>query len=301
MNATRRRKKDDEEEEDIFAKLLESPEPHKDHRTMQLTSEERQWALDLKRTVEQDHAELHNLSDMEYAVYAIISQGNQADALTRMGAIQMFREEYQVDNSIEQGVYMLGELMKQQEGLLLCLDVDSATLEGLHVMDIGALNPQAALAPCFISGVDYNWRIMVCGFYYYNLACQPCLGTVRAGNHTMADFVGWGWHHMNMEIQYRFSGEMFAHYPIKFTKMCCYNTNQAANIVWSLVKNVYPSSLMNVLQLGCQIPSESYEEAPKSLSERYLQPDLNQACLRMLTRANSLLTLRCRNDELFRL
>lgn len=82
---------------------------------------------------------------MEYAHYAIITQGDLRNALKRITGIQAFRELYHADNSVEQGLQMLEALIKQQPGLLLCIDVDSVTLEGLHVMEIGALNPPAAL------------------------------------------------------------------------------------------------------------------------------------------------------------
>jgi hypothetical protein len=58
---------------------------------------------------------------------------------------------------------------------------------------------------------------------------------------------------------------------------------------------------MNVLQLGCQLPSEPHQQNPSTLSDLHLQPDLETACIRMLSRAKELLTLRRRNEELFRL
>jgi hypothetical protein len=97
------------------------------------------------------------------------------------------------------------------------------------------------------------------------------------------------------------AGEMFAHYPMKFTKMQCFNTNQVANMVWSLLKKVYPRSIMNVLQLGCQLPADPNQQKCRTLREIHLQPDLETASIRMLSRAKELLILRRRNEEMFRL
>jgi hypothetical protein len=194
------------EDEDIFHNLLASPEPHKDVHTMGITPQERQWALELKQAAK-ERSKLHELSDMEYTHYAIFSRGNHPDALKRMAAMQQFREEYQVDNSVEQGLFMLGEFMKQQEGLMLVLDVHRVALEGLHGFNIAALDPRLANEPC-LHGVDYNWRIFVCGLYYYLIACQPCLGSVRAGAYTVSDFKNMGWKQANMEFHYRFAGRL---------------------------------------------------------------------------------------------
>lgn len=94
---------------------------------------------------------------------------------------------------------------------------------------------------------------------------------------------------------------MFVHYPLKHAKMHCFHTNQIANMCWSLLKKAYPTSMMKVLQLGCQLPMESHQQKRKTLSDLYFQPDLETACVRMLSRAKELLTLRRRNEELFRL
>jgi hypothetical protein len=195
------------EDVDIIYNLLVSPEPHKDVHTMGITPQERQLAVELKQAAK-ELPELNVLSDMEYAQFAIFSQGNHADALKRMAAMQLFREVYQVDNTVEQGLFMLGEFMKQQEGLVLVLDVDRVTLEGLHGLNNQALNPRLATEPCS-NGVDYNFRIFICGMYYYIRACQPCLGSVRAGIYTVADFENVGWRHFNAEFQYRFAGRLY--------------------------------------------------------------------------------------------
>lgn len=288
--------------QDVVEAMLASPAPHLDARTMTLSDQEREWAKAIREAVQTDE-ELTPLSDFEYAHYALISKGDTRNALMRARALQAFRQEYQVDDSVEQGLYMMGELMRQQEGLLLGLDVDSTTLEGLHVMDIGKLNSEVAMGinPLH-TYVDYNWRIFVCGYYYYLKVVQPCLTTIRVGTYTMADFHNWGWKHMNMEIQYRFSGEMFAQYPMDFSKFLAFNTNSVANMIWSLLKKVYPPSLLGKLQLGCQVSNEGQiGRGAITLAEKWLLPTVDDAYQRMLTRAKDLLVWRRRNEELFRL
>lgn len=289
----------DDDDDDAIDQLLAADSPHLDG-TMRISPQERDWALAIKQAVE-DHKDLKELTDMEYAHYAIICEGNLRNALKRISSMQDFREAYNVDNSVEQGFEMLAALMEQHPGYVLCIDVDSVTMEGLHVIDPGNCDPLIALSVDSTKGADHNWKVLVLGSYYLFYAVQPVLTTVRAGNYTIADFSAVSWTILNMEFQSRLAGELLSNYPIKFSKFLAFNTGFVTNICWSVLKKIYPPAITGVLQLGCRVPLVGDQEVPLKLEETYLQPSMKTAYERLLLRAKDLLSLRRKNEEFFRL
>ncbi|CAB9520487.1 expressed unknown protein [Seminavis robusta] len=296
---------DEEEDENHIVRLLQLPRlDDQDNGTMTLTQEEHGWACQLKQKVmettctasdDDQSPPLTPLTDMEIAQYALVSGGDVPNAMKRIQAMQAFRSTYGIHHSPEQGVEAIGTFLEQQAGLILCFDVDTVTWDGIRVVDVGALNPAAAVAS------EDTWRIFIRGDYYLYYTCQPTLATIRRGNHTMMDFSEFSWKQWNMELQYRFCAEMFAQYPIKFRQLLCFNTGTVANVCWSLVRRLYPTSLTNVLELGCEVPCQFGDDFPKPLAHQYLQPSLQEAYCRQLLRAKDLLSLRAKNEQLFRL
>ncbi|CAB9508050.1 expressed unknown protein [Seminavis robusta] len=284
------------EQEDVVASLLALPNPPQ-HSSMQLTSQEKSWSLAIKHFVEKESEELCPLADMEYAVYAIISHGNLADAMRRIQGIQAFREAYRVDVSPQQGVHMIEEFLNQQPRAMLYIDVDVETLQGINVWNAGALDFNKALA------TEATWRTYIVGAYYMYYACQPTLQTVRQGHAVMADFTAFSWDtkHINEEYHSRYAGEMFSFFPVRFAKYLAFNTGFPATVAWTMLKRVFPPSLIQVIQLGCEIPMAEGEQVPSTLEEKYLQPSLQEANNRTLCRALDLLSLRAKNQALFQL
>lgn len=283
---------DDDDENDTLTRLLSNPQCHLDPLTMQLTNTERGWALALQQAVS-NRPDLNEMSDLWITHYALVAGGNTQNALHRIACMQAFQEEYKVDNSVEQGVQSLEQLMLQQPGLLLSLDVDSTTLQGLHIMDCSRLHPDVALK------THRTWPVLVVGFYYYFLVCQPTLATIRNGQYTMQDYGEWDWHNCSLEGFSRFNAEFGKEYPIKFSRLSAYNTNSAANMMFALTKHIFPRSMMDAVQLGCQVAPE--EGIARPLADIYLQPNLQECNHRMLTKARQLLSLRAKNDAGFRL
>ncbi|CAB9505571.1 expressed unknown protein [Seminavis robusta] len=283
----------DDEEVDLIGNLLQDPLCHQ-HSTMMLTQEEQRWALQLKEAVV-NRPDLDEENDMWLAQYAIVTEGDISNALKRIARIQAFQKQYGVNNSVEQGLEMLSKLFQLFPGGLLCLDVDPVKNEGLHVMNNGKHNYIAAMES------EENWRSCMVGCYYYFLVCQPTLATIRNGHQTMGDFGSFDWDNLKLEFCYQFNLEMGELYPITFTKFLAFNTGTLANMFWSLVKNVYSKALISKLQLGCRVPLGEEDEVPRSLSDIYLQPSLEETNKRMLVRARQLFTLRARNEANFRL
>jgi phenylalanyl-tRNA synthetase alpha subunit len=94
----------DEEEAIVLQKLSRD-----DPRRMQVTMEERRWALEIKNSI-QLIAELDNLSDYMYAQLAIITRGNVKDAIRRVTGLQHYRQEYNILDTLQDGCQQLLKL-----------------------------------------------------------------------------------------------------------------------------------------------------------------------------------------------
>jgi hypothetical protein len=63
------------------------------------------------------------------------------------------------------------------------------------------------------------------------------------------------------------------------------------------MKSLIPHYWLSVLEFGCQIETD----CPRTLSELYLQPNLDKAEFHILQRAHQLLAIRAQNEGSFRL
>jgi len=294
----------EEDNDDVIHLLLHRNDPHKDPLTMSLSTDEREWALEIRRAVQQ--SEEHDLvTDFECAQYAIFTQGDLPQALRRLQVVQRFERSHRVDRSetgmVTQGVDAIARFMKQQPGMLLALDLDAVTLGGNFAYDIGAFDVGRVLDATSPHGPEHHLENWLLGCYYMLKATQPFLAAIREGNFQMLDFGAMRWSSWNLSIHVRTSDEFFGGYPIKYRRVLCFNTGTIANISWSLLKHVYPS-VTEVVQLGCKVAMEEDDfEAPKKLSDRFLRPSMEAAYEKILLRVKDLLTMRAKNEALFSL
>ncbi|CAB9497974.1 expressed unknown protein [Seminavis robusta] len=259
---------------------------------MMLSEEEQRWTWELKQAM-QHRPNLDEENDMWLAHYCIIAQGDLSNALKRITRIQAFQKQYGVNNSVEQCVEMLSKLFELMPGGILYLDVDPMKNEGLHIMNSGKHNQIAAME------TEENWKTCLVGFYYYFLVCQPTLATIRNGQYTMADFGSFDWDNLKLEFFYKYNLEFGDMYPVQCSKFLVFNTGTIANVMFSLTKHIFPPAIMSKVELGCTVPLGEENEAPRSLSEMYLQPSLLEANNRMLSRARELMTLRTKMEAHF--
>lgn len=271
--------------------------------TMVITDTELGWALELKIAVAEND-ELDKLCDMEYAHHAIVARGNLQEALTRVERMQLFRQNYKIDNSLEQGLYYIRELMKQQPGFLMNIDIDLVRQESLNVFDCGVFQPNVALDTTASpeTGIRDNWEVFSCAAYYVKYASQPTLAVIRNGLLELADFGEYGWSNFSTETNQRLMDEVISHYPMKWNGLLLYNTVPAANVIMSLCKPLMGASMRNALRLGCQfVEADGSHNCNRRLREFYLQPNREEAEANLLERARLLLSTRCHNERTFRL
>ena len=135
---------DEEEEEEEEEEDTEEEEEEVVDTSMSISDSERAWALQLKNAVETS-PDFENLTDMEYARHALAAKGDFKRAMTRIKGLQQFRQDYKVDDTVDQGMYYLERFMRLQPGTLLHIDTCPDTGEGVIGWDQSALDPALAL------------------------------------------------------------------------------------------------------------------------------------------------------------
>lgn len=289
---------EEEEEEDV---------PPVDDYSMMILPEEREWALEIKRAVQEaDHLDSSSLSDFDYVHYAIVTQGQLPDALYRIEGMQACQREYQIHNTVEQGVeHIRWHMDKVAPGFLLHLDLCPVTNEPICVLDNSAFYPKIIQAGCPKRGPDYYWTIYLVANYYIMLTCQPTFEAIREGITVIFDCAEVEWKNVSMAFESQMSDELRAYYPQKYKTVLAYNTHVIANLAWSLFKQYMDDSMKATLKLGCKILEPEFApegiETPHRLRELFLQPTEETARENLLRRVSELLTRREENVRTFTL
>ena len=272
---------------------------------MAISDQERQWALAIKLEVEADSS-LKPLCDMDYAQYAIVTQGNVENALLRIGRMQQYRETYKVDDSREQAQIALRRLFQQQPGHVLNIDADPERKFSVTASDWSMCKPENTLGNTISEGGKLldNWDVFSVGSYYRVRSAQPTLEVVRTGFLALFDF-----HDADIGLIQgvdRVVGlwdEFERHYPMVWKSMLCYNTGTLANVAISLLKKVMRDDMINAINMGCTIVENAHAtnvDTPQ-LKDFFLQPTREAAERKMLARVDELMIHRERNERNFTL
>lgn len=277
----------------------ETKTPIHDDETMTISDEEKEWALEIKRAVE-DNEHLLPLTDYEYVQHALVSEGKLGEALCRVERMQNFCQEYGVDKSVEQAMEMLVELIHQQPGFLLHMDCDPVAHNTINVIDLGMFDPRLAQADP--DGRDRNWRTFACGVFYMKYCSQPSFATIRAGFYVLAEFGDVGNHNSDPAARMRLFDELMRYFPMKWKQFLAFNTGYAATIMLSIVKSFMPKTLASVVEMGCQIEESDETRNPtKRLREFYMQPTVELAYKSILQKARAMAERRDYNTRHYRL
>ena len=272
--------------------------------SMQLSQDEKHFAVQVKRAVEAS-GELQPTTfvDADYARFALASTGNLQEALRCMKRMQWFRQEYSIDDSVEQGMYYLERFFRLQPGFILKLDIDPETSEGILTFDQGSLNPVKALQCAENdSVVERNWKITVIGTYYLMNAVQPSLESSRTGIFYILEAATMTFDNFCLTYETRLHDELWGSYPLKVIKVMVYNNSYASTIAWSLCKPLFPQKLRDVMESGCRVQEPDGQPMPLlMLTDLYLTPNPERANFYRLERARDFLTQRARNDLSFSL
>ena len=281
---SRKRKSRDEEDEDEDG--LKGLGFH-----MAISQEERQRALALRAAVaEGDDTRDIPIPDMEFVQYAIIVGDDIPKSLERIRKIHQFRTQYQINDTVEQGVESIRGFMDQQPGFSLNIDQCARQKHYVHVLDFAKFNPKKIHLP-------NDWKIFFRGIYYFVLALNPTLSAVRNGVLGILECDGMGFHNFCIEFERRLWYEHPSAYPFRFHELSWVRTPLVANVFHSLMKPIMPEEFRNSIHLGVTF-DESFDGRLDTL---FLQPSFEIANERQVMTAKSFLEKRFHNASHFKL
>lgn len=275
------------------------------HPCMIITSEERQWALAIKHAVDNDE-DIMVLTDFDYMQYAIVCGDDVDDALQRIRGLQVFRQEYNIGDTFEEGVHFLGALLQQQPGMLLSIDKarTSAKLpdevEGeidvdAHsnfwmIFDFARINPPAMNLPA-------DKRNVLAALYYAHHATQPNPNYIRNGILFIAECDSMTWDNISLDFLGPLWGEMKRYYPIRFKEVSWLRAATAATIMFNLCKPFMPPHIRRMVNMGCE-----FQAFDGRLDELFMaQSTMEEYNHMILSKASGHLQERFHNSQHFRL
>ncbi|CAB9505365.1 expressed unknown protein [Seminavis robusta] len=253
-----------------------------------LTDAETRWALEIKQAVEARSDEIKALSDYEYAQYALVSRGDVTDALRRIQGLQEFRDEYKIDDTLEQGMDLLRKFTIQQPWFVLDVEYEAPLGHFVCVYDYGVLDP---------SKVDFpeDWRIYLGGLYYIFQILQSNLGAVREGIVHIVECEGMNWRNFCVEFARRNWYHMIEYYPHRNKEVSWLHTSVIANMMHAQYKSMMGQEA-SIIRVGCQ-----YEGYDGRLDEVFKMPHPTVAEARLLARYETFLITRFHNQQSFQL
>lgn len=262
--------------------LLDKDDP----RRMDLTEEERDWALDIKETVEAS-SELDNLTDFKYAQLALMDKGNIEKAVERAHKLQLFREEYGVmDTQVDARRHVRKEI-ELMPRMFMCYIFEA----GNYVM---LANWSGFNAECL---VDHENMVTHMVANYYILTCYcPDLEAIRQGLVALMECEGSDQQpvrSVHMQLYRKFWSELAAVYPMRFKKLKHFHTGVFINLLYSMIKRFLTPEIRKVIEVGCEFDGR--------LDQVYLTPTVEEANARLLQQIDEALGKRYENERTFTL
>lgn len=251
---------------------------------MTLTSEELEWTLTLKSAVVED-AELKDLSDFEYAQHAITSRGDTNKALIKVVGLQQFREEYNVLDTLEEGMRGLEAFQKQQPWFVLDVEYEPQFGHFVCVYDYGVVNHKAA------SKMPGDFRIYIVGLYYIFQLLQANIGSIREGLVHIVECEGVTWENFNVDFSRNQWHHMIEFYPIINKEISWLHTSILGNMMHAFFKSLQ-KEVADVIRVGCQF--EAYDGR---LDEVFKMPSPEIAEARLMSRYETFLAARLHNQS----
>ena len=260
--------------------------------TLKLSSEELRWARELKAATiaaakESDH--LKEISDFEYAHYALYTRGDVEQALERIEMMQHFREEYKINDTPEEGMEILLRFTREQQPwFMVSIDYSSTQGHFIYVYDYARLNPGVVKYPedwrIFLGGMYYIYQLSQCNF----MACREgivhiCECDSMSNNNFNGEFMMQNWHHL------------MAHYPIVQKECSWLHTPLEGNLQHAFYKRLM-GPMANIIRVGCHF--DGYDGR---IDEMFKTPTEAIAEQRLLTRYLCYLRVRYHHQASYRL
>lgn len=257
---------------------------------MDITEEERGWALAIKEALTKEDPELAaKLSDFEYAHHALIAKEKVPKALTRIKRLDKFRQDHGISTEVtaEDAMQIIQKFESSSPGMFLSFGKNSGNErpEGtyLSTWHYGSFLPKNYTQP-------EDWKNCFAAFYYLFDAMQPDLAAVRAGIVMLCDCEGMGWKNFSLEMEKHAAHLYQDAYPVRIQTMLMWNTPKVFRAIYNLckpflskkvkeaivmngkledVQQEFAKSVLGTTQGGSQTTGEMEEEMLKGLKTRY--------------------------------
>lgn len=253
---------------------------------MQITAGERQMALNIKQAVA-DNPDINMVSDFMCAQLALLDGDDIEHAMERLSDLQAFREEYDIRDSIQEGVRIFADYLDLMPGLHLSYTFNDE--RGNYVM----IYDNTKFKTSNITS-EKHIRCWLGGTYYTLAMYCPDFEAIRRGAIIIVECEGHDWkQHFGSKIMKRMWSEIATVYPCGWEKVQYFNNGLAMNIIISMVRPFLPEALKQKLEFGCQFEQR--------LDTIYLVPSAEEANLRLLVRVEESLRVRYYNEHRFSL
>lgn len=273
---------DDEEDDDEgLPDIMGQDDP----RRMKLTSEEYLWALDIMRAIKAI-PEIDNLSDFFYAQLAIICENDVEDAVNRARALQYFRQEYDVQNTVEDGHRAIHNMVGLMPNFYLSFQFSPADGTYCVIHDDTKVETMTINTPEKITS-------MCAGSYYVMVLNGPDLESIRKGMLSMAECQGLDYTmRQDFKLILKIYNQLLSVYPFR-GRIMHYHTGVVFNVMATMAKKTLPTHLRDQFQTGL-----IFEER---LDKFFLVPTPEAATKRLLESFEKALRRRFANERTFSL
>lgn len=207
-------------------------------RRMTLLESEQACALNIKAAIEAD-PELDNLSDFWYAQLAIVNQYDLDTAKDHARSMQYFRQEYDIQDTIEDAKRTVWEFLNLFDNWVLSFGYSTDSQCYVWIIDMAAIDKKALAS-------EKAWQINLAGHYYLRQALNPDFLSIRSGISVVHECLGFkiekygGTNHAKRLCQEVVGPYPAIHCSIKFFHTgTCACANKASNC--RLLQNSYTS------------------------------------------------------------
>jgi CRAL/TRIO domain len=231
------------------------------------------------------------LTAFDFAQQSIVASGEETaeDIADRLYKLQCFRDEYRIQDTAEEGVSLINQLMEIMPGYLLSVDFAPRYGSYIFVWDFAAFYPAKVKE-------EKDLRILLGALYYICHCLSTDLKAVRSGVVFITECQGMSSENWDMRLEEQMQAELFCHYPIKHKECLWLNTPTIANIAYALMKPLVRRDFLASWRMGCKL--DGYEGRIDSL---FKMPSPAIAQEQLLKRVEGFLTERARNVRNFEL
>lgn len=273
-----------ETEEHYMPKYLKGPI---DASRMTLTREEREWARQVKQAII-DHPELDYVSDFLSVQFALVEWESRSleNVLDRAMRLQIYKQEYDVLDTFQQGKVTLEYFIRRNPGYLLhfFLGERYTVVWDLTKFDITCLNDPREMKKIFLGAI------------YLNHSFSPDFEAIRKGLLWILECEGFMWKAPKMvnsrSMQLGFA-DVAGNYPYLLDGVVFQNAGVVVNTLVAAVRRYIPSVVHSKFQMGSQNETR--------MDTICLVPSLEAATDRIVREMTESLRRRFEAEKMFRL